>query len=266
MAEKKSGNKNHKTITSFFLISHGLPYAITILFIFLDGSLIVKDASFNRLIYIAFSSPLLAAIFVVSRYYSKKEKKNYWLSLVDIRRISWKALLFILFFPFIIRLLASVIAGQFVVSGFQFAFSPAMTINYALFLFFFGPVPEEVGWRGVALPALKERYGFRIAVLFLGLMWAIWHLPLFFFRDTYQFQLGLWTPLFWNFMLGAIFTSIILGFLFFKTKQSTLAAILFHYLVNLTGQAFIISNSANILSTVILGMIALMFFIFYREQ
>ena len=65
-----------------------------------------------------------------------------------------------------------------------------MSLSYAIMLLSFGPIPEELGWRGVALPALKARYGFQKAVLFLGFMWAIWHLPLFFFRETFQYQLG----------------------------------------------------------------------------
>jgi len=67
-------------------------------------------------------------------------------------------------------------------------------------------------------------------------------------------------------MLGVFFTSIILAVLFNATKQSILAVILFHYLDNLTGEAFIISNSAKIFSTVILGIIAFWLFVFYRGR
>src|SRR5580658_4304094 len=42
-----------------------------------------------------------------------------------------------------------------------------------------GPVNEEPGWRGFALPRLQERYGPVRATLILTPLWAGWHLPLF---------------------------------------------------------------------------------------
>jgi membrane protease YdiL (CAAX protease family) len=37
---------------------------------------------------------------------------------------------------------------------------------------------EEPGWRGFALPKLQERYAPVPATLVLGVVWALWHLPL----------------------------------------------------------------------------------------
>jgi membrane protease YdiL (CAAX protease family) len=50
-------------------------------------------------------------------------------------------------------------------------------INYSTFIG--GPVNEEPGWRGFALPRLQERYGPVRATLILAPLWAGWHLPLF---------------------------------------------------------------------------------------
>jgi membrane protease YdiL (CAAX protease family) len=45
---------------------------------------------------------------------------------------------------------------------------------------FAGPLGEEIGWRGVALPRLQERMGLLVASLVLWLLWAFWHAPLWF--------------------------------------------------------------------------------------
>jgi membrane protease YdiL (CAAX protease family) len=95
--------------------------------------------------------------------------------------------------------------------------------NYSTFLG--GPVPEEPGWRGFALPRLQERYGPVRATLILAPLWAGWHLPLF--------QMEGWssaTP--WQFLL--IVTGI--AFLFTAaanmSKFNVLVAIVLHAFFN----------------------------------
>lgn len=41
-----------------------------------------------------------------------------------------------------------------------------------------GPLREEIGWRGFALPRLQYRYSPLVATLILGIIWTVWHLPL----------------------------------------------------------------------------------------
>lgn len=47
-----------------------------------------------------------------------------------------------------------------------------------------GGLGEELGWRGVALPALMHRMGPRWASLWLGIAWTVWHAPVFFESET----------------------------------------------------------------------------------
>jgi len=88
---------------------------------------------------------------------------------------------------------------------------------------------EEIGWRGFALPTLAQRFGFAAASLLLGLIWAAWHLPLFFFpgADTR----GQSFPLY---LLQVTAMSIAIAWLYVRTNGSLLLTMLMHSAVNQT--------------------------------
>jgi membrane protease YdiL (CAAX protease family) len=98
---------------------------------------------------------------------------------------------------------------------------------FLLWLLTFG-LGEEVGWRGFALPRLQQHYSALTATLILGIVWACWHLPAFFYRDTYV-AMGLigGFPLL---LLSIIAASIIFTWLYNSTQSSLLIVILFHAL------------------------------------
>ncbi len=53
-------------------------------------------------------------------------------------------------------------------------------------LFFFLGGSEELGWRHFLQPKLERKIPFIPAVLIVGVIWALWHLPLFFIVGTSQ--------------------------------------------------------------------------------
>ncbi len=88
---------------------------------------------------------------------------------------------------------------------------------------------EEIGWRGFALPRLTEKFGLPLTTLILGLIWAAWHLPLFFVpgASTYGQSFLLYT-------LQVTALSVALGWLYWQSGGSLLLTMLMHAAVNNT--------------------------------
>ena len=94
-------------------------------------------------------------------------------------------------------------------------------------LLFIGPLSEEIGWRGYALGRLQTRWNALTSSLIVGLVWALWHLPLFMMVGTSQHELRL--P-FIGFLVGFMANSILYTWLYNNTKQSIWSAMLLHWL------------------------------------
>ena len=87
---------------------------------------------------------------------------------------------------------------------------------------------EEMGWRGFALPQMLTRGNAFRASLVLGLVWAVWHIPLFFTDGNALEGIPLWLLL-----VRLPATSVIFTWVFQHTAGSIVAAALLHGTLNL---------------------------------
>jgi CAAX protease family protein len=82
---------------------------------------------------------------------------------------------------------------------------------------------EEAAWRGFALPRLQARMLPIPAALVLGVLWGLWHIPLFLIADSFQSSIP-----FAGFLLSILATSVLTSWIFNHTRGSVLLAALFH--------------------------------------
>lgn len=92
-----------------------------------------------------------------------------------------------------------------------------------------GQSGEELGWRGYALPGLASHLGYARASVLLGIIWALWHLPLFFARDADTYGQS-----FVLYLLQVTALSVALAWLYVHTNGSLLLTMLMHAAVNNT--------------------------------
>lgn len=198
--------------------------------------------------------PMVAGVTCTYLVHDKEGRRDYWQRIIDIRRIGAKWFLVIfLFVPIVIALavLLDILSGgsgsAWEEAALQIFATPWMIIPIALSNFMVGPL-EEFGWRGYAQDCLQARWSLVTSSMILGIVWSLWHLPLFFFKDTYQYNLGAGSQSFWLFMIGIIPLAFVFTWIFNNTNRSTLAAMLFHFMVNFVGELVALSPQAELYS------------------
>ena len=91
-----------------------------------------------------------------------------------------------------------------------------------LFVMIIGGGLEEVGWRGFLQPALEEKLGFIPATLVMGVIWAVWHAPLWLVNNANQKGFN-----FLSFATYCVVFSFTLAMLY-RVSKSVLCVILLH--------------------------------------
>jgi uncharacterized protein len=100
--------------------------------------------------------------------------------------------------------------------------------SFALVTVLGGPLLEEIGWRGFALPRMERLHGPLLASLILGVLWALWHLPEFLVPSWAASSGGGSILSIILFIVFAITVTVVITWVFNNTRASVLLAILVH--------------------------------------
>lgn len=192
-------------------------------------------SSYPPLVYAGVYGPLIAAFMLVvirdRRFHAK------WLNF-RMPRLHW-TILAVLIFP-IIRALgnsAGALVDQVRMAPWQESYwsnLDSLTMSAIIFTAFVGGGQEEFGWRGFALPELQKSFSPLLASVVLGVMTAMWHLPLY-QNGWYQDNPALSDLLL---IMGSriaynIPTTIVITFFFNRTQGNMWLMILLHIAHNL---------------------------------
>jgi uncharacterized protein len=144
---------------------------------------------------------------------------------------------------------SAVVAGVYVLAGgswqqaapaaFQLSI-PALALFFAVLILTDG-LGEELGWRGFALPRLLQRWPPVTASVILGLVWAAWHLPLLWTEGASLYGASVWLL-----VLDICAKSILFTWVFVRTRESVLIAVLLHASTNLFAVSPVIINDLRL--------------------
>jgi membrane protease YdiL (CAAX protease family) len=151
-------------------------------------------------------------------------------------------------------ILLSTLAGQSLsqfsfVEGFSFSIggtSAFLTIILAALL-------EELGWRGYAEDAIAEYCSWWKESLIFGLVWALWHMPLFFIEGTYHYNILQQNPTYMvNFFVSIMPLGFIFTWVYVKNERSIFACMIFHFFVNLLQEKIAMTQTTKCIETLVL--------------
>lgn len=219
-------NQNKDFLKTFFMLTFAITWGVATFAIFMPNefrALFGELTDTSPLYYLAVAAPTISATLLALA-------QARWTGLRDLyaRLFRWRFgfqwyLLILVVFPGV-GWLATQITGAS-------PLKPVGNFNEFLWLMFYvfstGPLCEELGWRGYALPRLLKRFTPLTASLILGGIWGIWHLPSFFLGGMVQNGMSL--PLF---LSVSLCLSILVTWVFQHTGESVLSAVLVHFAVN----------------------------------
>lgn len=185
------------------------------------------------------ASPLIAGLVLAGLTGGRRRLRDIGSRLIDIRRISLRWLAIILVFWLVFDLL---MAGAALVFGIADrplgiawdALSSPRALAFMLLLSFVFPAVEEIGLRGYWLDELQERFNPVVAGLINGATWAVWHAPFVWFPGYYANTS--FHPELWWWMPSIVLHTLLIVWVYNSTNRSILAVLLFHGLMNFTGE------------------------------
>ena len=222
-------------LVSFFLLAYAFSWVMMIPVILWQWGVCQVDLSFAFVL--KGYGPFLSA-YIITR---ALEGRAGWLRLrgsIVRARVGWQWYLFVLLGVPLLYLLALLLMPGTIGSyhGVQSRFALAYLVTLAQAIIAEGPLGEEPGWRGFALPRMQPRFGPLRGTLLLGLLWGFWHLPDF--ATTNQGggpgadTVALASIDFPLFILYVVAVSLVFTWVFNHTRSSVFIAILLHASIN----------------------------------
>jgi uncharacterized protein len=229
------------SLVVFFLLAFGISWVVWIPTALASYGLISVQIPPGISGLLGAFGPLIATL-VATAIYDGKAGFSILFKRMLIWRVGIQWYLFVLFLPVILSLAKTriaVVMGSAVPDFSQplfvqlYPLPPELLNSYPFIMFlpfvflqqmlFGSSMGEEPGWRGYALPRMQTHRNSLRASLLLGLLWSVWHFPLWLTEGHPLSE----TFLGWS-VLGLMAMAVLFTWVYNNTKGSLLLALLFH--------------------------------------
>lgn len=171
-------------------------------------------------------TPGIVAIALTIKNHGEHGAREILCRVVNIH-VGWRWYLFAIGYVPAVKLLAAAMHRVLTGAWPRFGETPIVLMLAVLLVSTWVQAGEEIGWRGYALPRMSKGLGVGPASILLGMIWALWHLPLFFYpgSDMRGQSIGLYLA-----QVTAI--SVAMGWLYWRTNGSLFIVMLLHAAAN----------------------------------
>jgi membrane protease YdiL (CAAX protease family) len=248
-----------KSIVSYLLWTFGISCGVELLLIVLEKTILFSLPEGVRLVItytlIGFGvgmAPTYASAIVLKKSGQINSFKDYCGYLFQNMKSGRTMIVVLLFSSVFVAM--NILLNQWLGNAWYLAIAaiPLMIIGGGL---------EEAGWRGILQPALEEKLSFIPATTLVGIIWAVWHYPLWLVQGANQSAMNMI-----SFTCSCIAIAFLLGAVY-KLTKSVFACVLIHAWSNALGAVFSLddlNDPINMKSIIIyLLLIVLSIIIYY---
>lgn len=249
---ENSKHQSDRNVWHFFFLTFIYSWTLWLPFV-LEGLGLIKPsetlaALMTPAIILGAFAPLLAAVTMIARQSGWSEVKQFFRQSLSFRVKAIYVVLSLLL-PLIITAGTHYIANFSGIDSLPNTFLPEnlpvptiiLIIPYFVLMLVVGGGQEEFGWRGYAQEPLQQRLGIFWGSIVLGVVWGIWHLPLWLMpgegHSYYPFL---------AFLIYTISTSLIMAWLYNASGKKLIIPWIIHAMGNTVVPFFPILHLANV--------------------
>lgn len=176
-----------------------------------------------------FAGPFAAALLVARVLDGPGSLRAFFARAFSFRGRRSAYLVALLVVPVVVAVPFLVLAGGAIAEGLTVSMLATTLFTYLIYLAG-GPIQEEPGWRGFALPRMQSAMHPLPAAVVLGVAHTFWHTPLFFTEewDTARSDVSQLVA----YLLLVVALSVVLSWVFNTSEGSSIPAILAHNSLN----------------------------------
>ena len=214
--------------------------------------------------------PAAVAVLLIAKSNNSVLRKDFAAKLLDFKRLR-PVIIIEAVAAFMLIAAASILLStvfgqsldQFGIRDFTFSISGVSSLAVIIL----ASLIEEIGWRGYAEDSIAQYHTWFGESVIFGIVWPLWHLPLFWIPGTYHIGL---MSLGWGYVLNFFVSGFFLGYLttwvYVKNDRSMLASIIFHLFVNLIQEKVAMTPQTKCVETIVVAAAAAAVVLTNREM